>query len=105
MVIWSGFGFLPVIFLVFFGLGFTAGNNGPITDSALAYTFFTTGLVSGVLGWWLRKRPARTMIDKATGQEIVFRKSHSLFFIPLIYWGPIFIAMGCYQIIQVVSQN
>jgi len=100
MIIWNGLGFLPVLFLIFFGFGFSAGSNGPITPRALAYTLFLTGLACGALGWWLRNRPGRTLIDKATGREITYRPSHSLFFIPMIYWGPIFFAMGLYQLFQ-----
>lgn len=100
MIIWNGFGFLPIVFLVVFGLGFSAGSNGPISDSALAYTFFLTGLASSILGWGFRKRPAQVVIDKATGKEIWLRRSHSLFFVPMFYWGPIFIAMGFYQLIR-----
>jgi len=105
MIIWNGLGFLPIIFLMIFGFGFSAESNGPISDKALAYTFFMTGLASGALGWWLRKRPAPVMIDKATGQEVTLRRSHSLFFIPMVYWGPIFIAMGLYQVIQAMTKH
>ena len=85
MIIWNGLGFLPVVFIIIFGLGFSASGNKPISDRDLAYTLFCTGLACGVLGWWLRKRPARIVIDKATGKEIELRPSHSLFFIPIIY--------------------
>jgi hypothetical protein len=105
MIIWSGFGFLPIVFLMIFGFGFSAGSNGPITDKALAYTFFLTGLATGALGWWLRQRPAQIVIDKATGKEIVLRKSHSMFFVPMFYWGPIFIAMGVYEVVQVLTKH
>jgi hypothetical protein len=104
MIIWNGLGFLPIVFMMIFGLGFSAESNGPITDKALAYTFFLTGLASGALGLWLRKRPAQIVIDKATGKEIALRRSHSLFFIPMIYWGPIFIAMGLYEVVQAVMK-
>jgi len=105
MIIWSGLGFLPIVFMIVFGLGFTAENNGPITDKALAYTFFLTGLASGASGWWLRKRPAQVVIDKATGKEMTLRKSHSLFFIPMLYWGLIFIAMALYEVVQVMTKH
>jgi hypothetical protein len=105
MIIWSGLGFLPVVFLVIFGLGFSAESNGPMSNSSLAYTFFLTGLASGALGWYLRKRPARILVDKATGKEIALRPSHSLFFIPMFYWGPIFLAMGLYVVIEAAMKN
>src|SRR4051812_6691457 len=105
MIIWSGLGFLPLVFLMIFCFVFSAGSNGPITDKALGYAFFLTALASAALGWWLRKRPARIVIDKATGQEIALRRSHSLFFIPMIYWGIIFVAMAIYEAVQVMSKH
>ncbi len=105
MIIWNGLGFLPVVFLMIFGFGFTAESNGPITDKALGFTFLLTGLASGALGWWLRQRPARIVIDKATGKEIALRSSHALFFVPMFYWGPIFIAMAAYEFVQVIMKH
>ena len=105
MIIWNGLGFLPIVFLMIFGFGFSAESNGPITPRALAWTFFLTGLCSGALGWWLRTRPARVLIDKTTGREIAVRPSHSLFFIPMLYWGPIFFAMGIYQVFQAMGKH
>jgi hypothetical protein len=105
MIIWSGLGFLPILFLIIFGLGFSAGSNGPISDKALACTFLLTGLASGAMGWWLRQKPGRVVIDKATGKEITLRRSHSLFFIPMVYWGLIFIAMGLYEFVQVAMKH
>jgi len=104
MIIWSGLGFLPIVFLIFFGLGF-ANHAGKPTDTELAYAFFLTGLASGALGWWLRKRPARVVIDKATGKEIALRRSHALFFVPMVYWGPIFFAMGIYEFVQATMKH
>lgn len=94
MLIWSGLGFLPVIFFIAIGFAFTSGNGGDISDSTLAYILMLTGIATAVLGWWLHKRPARTVIDKETGEEMVLRRSHSLFFIPLTYCGPIILVLG-----------
>jgi hypothetical protein len=97
MIIWSGFGFLPVVFFFVFSLAFGADQKGaPGHDRHLAYALLLTGLASGALGWWFRQRPARILIDKATGREVALRPRHALFFIPMFYWGPIFLAMGLY---------
>lgn len=104
MIIWSGAGFLPIVFLVLFGIGF-ANRGEPMSDNQLAYTFILTGLASGALGWWLRKRPARIVIDKATGRELALRRRHSLFFIPMFYWGPIFIVLGIFELIQASTKH
>jgi hypothetical protein len=44
-------------------------------------------------------------VDKATGKEIALRPSHSMFFIPMFYWGPIFLAMGLYVVIEAALKN
>ena len=104
MIIWSGFGILPIAFLILFGFAFV-GHAGPATDGEFAWTLFLTGIASGALGWWLWRRPARILIDKATGKEVEFRQSHSLFFIPMVYWGPIFMAMAIYEWAQAAMKH
>jgi len=104
MILFSGFGFLPVLFLIFFALG-SVNHAGPAKPSELALAFFLTGLASGVLGWWLQRRPARIVTDKATGKELAIRRSHSLFFIPMFYWGPIFFAMSVYELVQMAIRD
>lgn len=31
----------------------------------------------------------RVLVDKATGQEVILKPRHSLFFIPVQFWSPI----------------
>jgi len=100
MIIWSGLGFLPVIFLMVIGFAFYDRNTWTASDAPLAYTLLLTGLVSGVLGWFLRKRGTQTLVDKATGKEVTVRRTHSLFFIPMFYWGPILIAWGLFLLVK-----
>jgi hypothetical protein len=82
MIIWNGLGFVPIVFIMVFGFAFSTGSNGRITDKDMAYTLFCTAVACGVIGWWLRQRPGRVVVDKATGKEIELRGSHSLFFYP-----------------------
>jgi hypothetical protein len=102
MIIHSGLGFLPVVFIVVFGFFFY--DHSPkawsATDKPFAYTLLLTGIVSGILGYFLRRRPERTLVDKATGQEVKVRASHSLFFIPMVYWGPVFIAWALVLLVR-----
>ncbi|MBI5773751.1 MAG: hypothetical protein HZA89_08420 [Verrucomicrobia bacterium] len=102
MIIFSGLGFLPIVFVAVFGFFFYDSDPKAwrATDKLFAYTLLLTGVVSGLLGYWLRRRPERTLVDKATGQEVKFRPSHSLFFIPMVYWGPIFIAWALFLLIR-----
>ena len=50
---------------------------------------------SWVFGNQLRKHAARTVIEKATGQEMLLDEArHRLFFIPMHYWGGILLSIG-----------
>ncbi len=75
-------------------------RSQPPDEFMLGGALFMTGLASGALGWFLRKRGERVVIDKTTGREFTLRQSHSLFFIPMFYWGPIFILMSLYAFVE-----
>ena len=51
------------------------------------------GLALFVLGLLLHAQPDRVLQDSATGEEVVLRERHTLFWIPIQYWG-IVIAIG-----------
>jgi len=99
MIIWSGLGFLVVVFVMVSGVFLYDPKAGDTIDKPFAYSLLVAGIASGILGYFLRRRPARTLVDKATGKEVVFRQSHSLFFVPMIYWGPILVACALYLLI------
>ena len=49
--------------------------------------------LSSITCWFfhksLLKRGTKTLLDKETGEDVVLRPSHSLFFIPMHWWGVI----------------
>jgi hypothetical protein len=96
MIIWSGLGIIPLFLLAVLAILFGGDQKGPNHQMGMVYALLLTGVLTSTLGWWLRTRPARVVVDKATGREMVLRKRHALFFIPMIYWGPIFLALGVY---------
>jgi len=55
-------------------------------------------LVAAALTYGLHRllllQKGRVMIDKQTGQEIVLRSNHSLFFIPVKWWPVVFAVLG-----------
>jgi hypothetical protein len=101
MIIWTGLGFLVVVFVLVIGFFFYDHDSAAwyATDKPFAYTLLLTGILSGLLGYFLR-RPERKLVDKATGQGVKVRHSHSLFFIPMVYWGPILIAWALFLLIR-----
>jgi len=101
MIVWSGLGFLvPLIALVCIFV-----MNQLVGDATFhgfgwlkAVALFVSAVLVTLLGFFLKKQPDRVMIDKATGQEMAIRSRHSVFFIPVIYWGAIYAAIGVYYL-------
>jgi hypothetical protein len=102
MIIWNGFGFLVAVFVfgaallcnwafdAAWGEGYYSAHQWTI-----AVAMFIAAVLSGIVGSLLRKRTAQIVIDKATGKEMVLdRANHSLFFIPMHYWGGILFLIG-----------
>ena len=101
MIIWSGLGFLVVVFAFgcslavnlvtnpFFGSNYYKTHSWP-----LALALVVAGALSWLVGNALNRRPAKVYIDKDTGKEVSFRSNHSLFFIKMHYWGPILVALA-----------
>jgi ATP/ADP translocase len=102
MIIWSGLGFLvaAIAFLLLliaeyvteslFGDEFYYQAHG--WPKLLA--FFLAGMVIWPLGKYLNSKQGKIMIEKETGKEVLIKPKHSLFFIPMEYWGPILLALG-----------
>lgn len=94
MIVWSGKGFLSVlVLLVCFALLVSV-----IPKEQGDYAFVVALFAAGAFSWFMGKKwnegEARTMVDKETGQEVVYKPNHSLFWINMEYWGPIFGVLG-----------
>lgn len=92
MIIWNGFGILVVVIngLCVAAITALAGQDPNRTNAwPVSVGLFIGAILITILGYYLRKQPGRTLIDPKTGQEVVFKRKDSLFFIPVIYWGPI----------------
>ena len=102
MIIWRGLGFLVAI------IGFVC----LVLSEALTESIFnddryyqnhgwpaTAGfaLAAGII-WLLGKKlnsgKARVLIDKETGEDVLFKKHHDFFFIRMEYWAPILLVIG-----------
>ena len=102
MMIWSGWGILVYVIglACYFGMNALVGER--YMDSRgwpTAVALFVAAILVTALGVYLRRRPGRVMIDKATGQEVTLRSDHTAVFIPVVYWGAIFAAIGLYYLI------
>ena len=101
MIIWSGLGFLVAVIIFGCSLALNFAFNAWLGDGyydthkwPFAISLFLSAIICWFLGSALRKRTSQTVIDKATGKEMVLNRSnHSLFFIPMHIWAPI-LAIG-----------
>src|SRR3954471_18658762 len=102
VIVWRGAGI--VVFGVVFGCNLaaqTACNAWTGTPKyweshawPIAAGFLTAASVIWSLGSILERRPGRELVDPATGERVVIRAPHELFFIPVKYWGAILWAVA-----------
>ncbi len=100
MIIWSGRGFLSVIVLI--GILFPAIYLFP--EDASDYAFVTALFLTAVFSWYLgilwNTKNERIVIDEASGQKLKIKNNHTLFWIPMQYWGIIFSIGGIIILLQ-----
>jgi NADH:ubiquinone oxidoreductase subunit 6 (subunit J) len=102
MIIWKGWGILAVLITFAIMLLADVGTGAVFGDTHYydahnwpkGAGFLLSGIIVYFVGVYLNSRPGRAMIDKATGREIVLRRVHSLFFIPMEYWGAVLAVAG-----------
>lgn len=109
MLVWQGWGILvvaiPFAVIAVVSAIWTAMFGSAAAREGATLMLGVALLVSAPLVYLLGKRldarPGRTMIDKDTGQEIVLRGAHTLFFVPVRYWA--WIGAGLAVILLVVG--
>ncbi|UHC19880.1 hypothetical protein LRS73_33320 (plasmid) [Methylobacterium currus] len=99
MIIWSGWGMLSALIAA-------AGLFGSVLlDPALARIGIPTptGVVlvwaaAAAFNWWLgtrlNHRPGRELVDPRTGQTVILRRRHTLFWIPMQYYSVLMVLLG-----------
>lgn len=112
MIIWKGLGIiaviLPIIFMfiiqlitnMLFGDGFYKDASW-----TLSLALFLSAISVYLIGIKLNNKIGQIVIDKETGQEIELKNTHSLFWIPLQYWGFILFGIGAFVLISKAMQT
>lgn len=102
-LVWKGWGFLtPVIMLAIvvpsvIGAGELASAMGWVRDQellGLALGLFTAAAANWFLGRYFNNRPGRELLDPKTGETVVLRHRHDLFFVKMEYWSVLFALAG-----------
>lgn len=100
MVVWKGFGILNVFIVALFiaFVGYLSRLVGVDTDEhnwPLSIAVLLSGIIIWFLGKYLHNRRNHiVLIDAATGEPYKMGAQHSLLFIRMEYWGPIFAVIG-----------
>ena len=102
MIIWKGRGFLVAVIAFACLLASEFLTERYFADDRYYQqhgwpklaAFFLAGFIVWVITILWKDAPGRVVVDKQTGTELVLKKSHSLFFIPMKYWAPILFALG-----------
>jgi hypothetical protein len=100
MLVWSGRGFLSIIVLfvtLFLCVAVLPKENA---DYGFVITAFVTALFSWFFGKKWNSKNERILVDEKTGERLSLKNNHSLFWIPLQYWGVIFGALGIIILFQ-----
>lgn len=104
MIVWSGLGFLvpAIAFAIWVIMNLMVdGMYGDGADAERVVASAIALLLSAPAIWFSGKAlegPGRVVIDKETGEEMILRPRHTLFFIPMKYWAFPAIAAGLFII-------
>lgn len=102
MLIWSGAGFMVAVAAFLCLLLTELAVESWFNDDTYyqkhgwpkLFAFVIAGCLVLMLGKYLNRRPGRVRIDKETGEEVMVKSNHSLFFIKVEYWGYILWILG-----------
>ena len=109
MLIWSGGGILAVVFAAVGALGGIAlvDGTGGLGAGLSEEAGFALGLVvAAVVNWFvgvsLDRRVGRELIDAKTGERVILRRRHRLFWVPMQYWS---VVMVVFAVLSVTSSH
>ena len=102
MMISSGAGFIVVViafimlFLSELSVEYLFNDDSYYQDHGWpkSLAFFTAGCLVLLIGRYLNDTDVKVYIEKDTGKEVIIKKSHSLFFISVWYWGYILLGLA-----------
>ena len=112
LILWRGFGFMVVLipFLVSIignlisnwavGAGYWDSHKWPTGVAMLIAT-----PILWLVGKRLNGRPGRLMVDKASGQEVLLKKMHDLFWIKIEWWAIVTLIGGIALIVADVVKK
>lgn len=99
MIVWAGRGILSALVLVVLLFSTFIVFEDDFSVYHMEFSFLSAVLFS----WYFGNRwnnNERIVVDEQTGERYSLKKVHSLFWIPMQYWGVIFSVLGCIYAVQ-----
>ncbi len=97
MIIWKGLGILVFIITLVVAviMQLVLGTEYYQTESwPIPLAIALSAIIVGLLGLNLNNKPGRILLDAKTNEQIEVKKIHSLFWIPMQYWGIILLLIS-----------
>lgn len=95
MLIWQGWGIISAFLPVLCAMPFL--NTGRF---GIAAGLLIGAAINAYIGYRLNNTSGKSFTDNDTGQEVVFRKKHSLFWIPMQYISVLWAAVAVIMLIS-----
>jgi hypothetical protein len=94
-VVWKGWGILTILIvavvsgLVTLGLSVALAATGlpKLEFAAMAIGLFVAAAANWYAGKYFNSGPGRELFDPKTGQTVILKRRHDLFFIKMEYWS------------------
>ncbi|RYY25634.1 MAG: hypothetical protein EOP41_05075 [Sphingobacteriaceae bacterium] len=108
-IIWRGYGFLVPIITIVTGALVTVLFH-IVSKSSEPWGISVGSFVAAAIIWFWGKKlndPAKNkiLVDKATGQELILKPNHSLFFIKMQYWAFVIGGLGMVTFISLIMKR
>ncbi len=95
MIIWQGLGILTPIIPIIFWIIIPMTIGSMVSQETFSEYFKYFSTISILLGavtlWFLGRKlnggEGRSLVDEATGEIVILKKKHTLFFIKMEYWA------------------
>jgi hypothetical protein len=100
MVIWTGRGILVIIVPLLCNMALVNILPYNIADYGIVAGFYIGGAFSWFMGNKWNNIEGQVFVDKETNEEVEFKPNHSLFWIPMQYWGYILGGFATYILYQ-----
>lgn len=110
MVIWQGFGIVVLVVIGVLAFGaeyltatlFGASFYTQYEDYVAGGTYLLGAPILWFVGRYLNGGKTQVLVDQATGEEVILRPNHSLFFIKVEYWAIIVFVLACWSFLSSV---